>query len=520
MEMILMLNDFDNKISSIKEVLSNLPKNNIKNKKKYLDTVKLNKDEYLRYKDLIYKELVNRYNSILSVKRNDNIDRYKNDIDNMLENICYTNQYYTSYELSGLDRILFDLSHFYKGNLDRVHKDIDSAIKCFASANIKLEAKDFNFSRYTSEYMDYFIRCYNNGDVDTLKEKFSNIYWKCPDIIFHIEVNFKYLYWKNKKKFDNYYNMRKKEVFNKYNNNCLEYLNHYYEIKKSYDKEIFEDKYLLIDSFINNINNVSDYNDSKNSKNLEDLVSSYNSDMDINYSNIFSLYYSLIEYKGIMEVSNIIDKVKELYANKNQYKNVLKTKYKDISKLEGKLFSLNKKVNSKCLFKKKTDSYIENMDISIDNTIMEIKKLYDNLDFDRFYDMVSMLEDNASYYDILLLVRSNYIFLRSIYKEENDDVTNEYINDMILKLDELLLSPYNTIIDNIFINNNKDIGLIISDRYKLMSFNINSDMLDINNIDSIINTCKKILVYKSIKDNNINIEDMSFICEAKNNIDC
>ena len=110
--------------------------------------------------------------------------------------------------------------------------------------------------------------------------------------------------------------------------------------------------------------------------------------------------------------------------------------------------------------------------------------------------------------------------MRSIYKEENDDVTNEYINDMILKLDELLLSPYNTIIDNIFINNNKDIGLIISDRYKLMSFNINSDMLDINNIDSIINTCKKILVYKSIKDNNINIEDMSFICEAKNNIDC
>ena len=55
---------------------------------------------------------------------------------------------------------------------------------------------------------------------------------------------------------------------------------------------------------------------------------------------------------------------------------------------------------------------------------------------------------------------------------------------------------------------------------KLMNFNINSDMLDINNIDSIINTCKKILVYKSIKDNNINIEDMSFICEAKNIIDC
>lgn len=123
--------------------------------------------------------------------------------------------------------------------------------------------------------------------------------------------------------------------------------------------------------------------------------------------------------------------------------------------------------------------------------IIEIKKLYDELDFDRFYDIVSSLEDNTSYYDILLLVKSCFVYLRSIYKDNDESVEDNYIYDIINSIDDLLYCPYNTLVDNINIVNTKDLGIVISDKYRLMNFNINSDMLDINNIDSIINICKK-----------------------------
>lgn len=65
--------NIDNNISSIKEVLSSFPKNNIKNKEKYLNTVNSYKEEYLAYKNNIYNELNNRYNKILNINKDSNI---------------------------------------------------------------------------------------------------------------------------------------------------------------------------------------------------------------------------------------------------------------------------------------------------------------------------------------------------------------------------------------------------------------------------------------------------------------
>lgn len=507
--------NIDNNISSIKEVLSSFPKNNIKNKEKYLNTVNSYKEEYLAYKNNIYNELNNRYNKILNINKDSNISSLAEKIALSKSYFRFINPYCSSYELSLLDRILFDLSHYYKGDLDRVLKDIDNAINSFLVVGIRLSYKDFKFSRYAMEFMKCFFDNYYNNNIDVIKDKFSSLYWKCSNLIVHIEINFKYLYWKNKKIFDNYYKNYKKELFKDYDNDTCKYIDNYYEIKKEYDNKVKNSKYTIIYSFINKENDILQYDSVKNDKNLSDLILGYNTGMDINYDNVFDLYCSLLEYKKILDYSLIFDKFKELYSKKGDYKNKLKSKFKDISKLEGKLFSLNKKINSKCIFSKKSDSFYENLDISIDNLIIEIKKLYDELDFDRFYDIVSSLEDNTSYYDILLLVKSCFVYLRSIYKDNDESVEDNYIYDIINSIDDLLYCPYNTLVDNINIVNTKDLGIVISDKYRLMNFNINSDMLDINNIDSIINICKKILFYKSMVDRKINVDDISFVIKFK-----
>ena len=60
--------DFNKEIESIKEVLSNMPQNNKKNKSKYLDYINDNIKIYSENEENIIKEFV---------KRNDDIDKRK-----------------------------------------------------------------------------------------------------------------------------------------------------------------------------------------------------------------------------------------------------------------------------------------------------------------------------------------------------------------------------------------------------------------------------------------------------------
>ena len=65
--------------------------------------------------------------------------------------------------------------------------------------------------------METFFKEINDISSDTLKEKFENMYWKCPDLIIHIELNLRHIYINNKKNIDKYYEKQKQNVLNKLN---------------------------------------------------------------------------------------------------------------------------------------------------------------------------------------------------------------------------------------------------------------------------------------------------------------
>ena len=62
--------------------------------------------------------------------------------------------------------------------------------------------------------MTTFLEEMKKGDCNSgrVKDLFEQIYWKCPDIIIHIELNFRSLYLKNEKKIDKYYEDAKKQI--------------------------------------------------------------------------------------------------------------------------------------------------------------------------------------------------------------------------------------------------------------------------------------------------------------------
>ena len=74
-----------------------------------------------------------------------------------------------------------------------------------------------------------------------------------------------------------------------------------------------------------------------------------------NYDNLLKLLLNLKEYKEFIEYKSILETIVNLYKDKNTYQNLYNNKLKEISKNESELFSLNKKLNKKGIFKPKED---------------------------------------------------------------------------------------------------------------------------------------------------------------------
>ena len=113
----------------------------------------------------------------------------------------------------------------------------------------------------------------------------------------------------------------------------------------------------------------------------------------------------------------------------------------------------------------------------------------------------------------------------NLLRKENDNLTIEEAQKVITDLKEFIYSPYNTIINNISITEKKNVALIISDCYKLLSLNINAENLsDYSNVDSLLANIEIINLANIIKKQQISLDEIDYIVQVdtlnkkKNNI--
>ena len=189
------MNDYLNKLQAYKDMLASLPQNNIKNKKIYHENIKSIYDKEIIVLNDIHDEIKKRITSYLNVKENTEIPTLNKNINDIKQNLIITNNYASSYEKSGLDILLYNLTHYYKTDLSDIFETIEKVNDIFKSVNIILTAKDFNYSYYSNVFMNIYL-----NNKSSLVEKFDEIYWKCPDIITHLALNYKYLYKRSENK--------------------------------------------------------------------------------------------------------------------------------------------------------------------------------------------------------------------------------------------------------------------------------------------------------------------------------
>lgn len=502
-----MIDKITDEIAEIRENISILPHTKKADKKKYTEYLAKNITDYKEKGEYIKEEIIKRKTKYLEIVQNPKIKELAN-LEPDYNKIMCLSPLASSLNKMELDINLFKLKYYYKNNINEVNIAIKTIIKIFKEVGVTLTLDDFNYHKYVKEYMKMLFT--KNIDEKTLYTEFEKIYWACPEIITIIRLNFYSIYFNNKKQIDAYYTKTYKEE------NLNIYIDKLIKQQKEYDTLTHSDKRFIIDKFLNNELLLNDYTET----NITKLFNRYLNDKENehNYDNLLKLLLNLKEYKEFTEYKSILETIVNLYKDKNTYQNLYNNKLKEISKNESELFSLNKKLNKKGIFKPKEDKQRE-LSLKIDTILETLNTEYNELEEISIKDQIyNNIKDDTDLKETLEIVSINIKYFYDFYKEEYTNLTIEELIKLINKLKKYLYTNNLNIISNVKIVDNENICQNITDHYSLLNINITESDLE-EDIDTTIKNINTIITYYDIQKLNLDINKIEFLVQVqKNNI--
>ena len=140
--------------------------------------------------------------------------------------------------------------------------------------------------------------------------------------------------------------------------------------------------------------------------------------------------------------------------------------------------------------------------------------MYKQLEKEKVYNKISeYINENSTIYDVFKFANSFKPYVRDIAIENIPTITPEEIDELIIDFDRFVKTPNIQIINNIIIQETKNISLIIKDRYALLKFNITKEDVQEDNIDTLYQILKKLKFDINLEKANMNINKISEIIE-------
>ena len=526
------IEELNQMISADQEMLSLLPKNNKNDVDEYLKTIAHVRRKYKKIRKEVADEIKVRYHSIRRRGLKPEVIEIKKKLKEY-DNIFLLDDSNTTYEKMDLDKILYNLKHFYKSDLNLINADILECISAFKNCNINLTADDFEYNEFTHKYMTtFFEESKTNINSDKIKDTFEQIYWKCPDIIKHIKLNIEYLYIKNKKEIDRFYKNKRDELIKSFNKKDQEILQTYLGLKEEFFQKYNKDEFVILDKFLNKDFDINRYTNneikSEYSKIIKSDIDTLKADeQDIINDNIYKLCNTLYEYKNYLTYAIIISDMKKRNSANEKVVYSIDKDLKEISRLEAELLKANNKIK-KCskaeqkfsiFANKDSDSKVEELNKAVNEKINKLEELYNKLHESILNEQINkMFASNSTIYELLYFVSNHYsYFCKCLSKGQKGDDADEINKEAEFgELKEFLSNPqFNIIIKNLRVLEDKKIEQIIRDRYFLFNIEIPEDDLKQENLEDFMQSMNKIVMYNNIKNSELSYEDIKFMCELK-----
>ncbi len=487
-----MINKIQEEIDAINNNLSILPTDTNKKKEEYVAYIDSQLKVYNAKLKEIADEIEDRYHTYRKKYSNDSNPKTSSKID--VSSVKFTSDYLESYERMNLPYYIYEIGHYYKEDLNKINKIILYIIAAFEKVSIKLTIQDFNYTEVVNKYMAALLN--KDDDMHTV---FESLYWENSNLMNQIELNFRYLYFKYKKKIDAFFKNNvasSKELLEKYkqDNEYIDYCKH---------NNI---KYLSSQVLGKNVSVTEISRKSIESIATELLLTD---DREANYNNLLKLNDTLLEYKELLHFMFVIDDFKKLFEHKQEYKDVYNNKYKEIVKKEKELFKLNKKLNSR--FANGETKLNRN------NCLIELYKLYHELDDLKIQNTIFKdVNNDTTYHELLLIVTADFNYFVKLLKAENDNLTMKDIDENIIRLFRFVYCGELNIINNISISEDKNIPQIISDRYRLININLKEDKITLESIDSYLKNINNLVMHYDFVRNRISLDELEFIIYVEN----
>ena len=517
-------------IESKKTLISSMPINNKTNIKKYNNKIDLIREDYKYYKESVLKYINAKSESFEKAKKSKETDKIKKQFEEYKHIKFLLNDMNSFKEKLGLDNLLYDIHNYSNFTFEEINEIIKKLIDKFKTVGIELKESDFKYTYYVHEYMTEFFSC--NGNYSKLSNTFESIYWYNPNIIEHIELNFRKLINKHQKDFEQFIDKEQKTLITKNNfkdynefNNALK--NKFDEYLKSEEEELPD----IIDMAKNNKIDINNYFEDSNFRKLA----------------FENLTIKEIDYSDAKEFNKLLDTMRRLRSNALEYSNYLKytklfnyfkEKYKTPSSIdtnasalkaivnkinasEKKLESINNKIFNDSsgfgMFNKKKSDSVKNLKIESLNIAKELYALYYEEEKLKFENKVISLKADSLLLiaDVVKLYYSYNFFKRETFAKvfELSDY-NEIVN-MCDEFDEFASNPTNIVIKGINTFDDTDVSSVICNKYRLENINIELADLDEDNISALVNKIDYVFRINKIENSNLSIEKIWFIVQNK-----
>lgn len=526
------LNFIEEDIEAKKTLISTLPLRTKTNKKNYNEKIDLIKEKYENYKKSVKKYIESKSKTYEVKVIDKKLGKLSDDVAT-LEHIRFVlNPLNTYYEKMGFDNLIYQINHYADFQFESLNKIINEFLDKFEQAGIFLTSKNFDYTYYVNQYMSAFldVRTKKSSNYSKVSKIFEEIYWLNPNLIEHIEINFRKLIRNNSKIFNKYISdlqrkLKQESGIKNYDDCFLKLKNAYTALNRAEEENISDIVNLARSGKIN----INDY--LENSKvrtqvytelSLDSLNFNDKSEMENFYQSIYKLKSNVVEYSNYREFIPIMLDFKNTYekflsADSKQLDLKVKELEKNILEKEKKLSTINKKIfGNRILFFKQVDpEEIKTLKVDSTNLAQEIFKLYK--EYDKEYIKSKTLKTLNKSYTISEFLNLYYSF--DYFKKEAIKRVFE-INDydelmgIANNFDLFAMNPTNVIMDGTTLFENSDVSKIIVNKYRLAKINISDDDLHTDNIENLLNKIDLLLRIEKIEKSSITVDQIWFLTEV------
>lgn len=489
--------------------------------------------KYSKYKEVVLKELVKRYNKEkIQVRTEDNTTKAKN-IENKISEIekyiNYTNPINTFFDKLDFYKYFYILYRYEDYTFTEFNDAIDKILTIFENAGIKITGKDFYYNYYVTKYMEEFIENRKaKKPFNNLLSSFEEYYWHDSHIVKNIYLNLRSIIEKNKKQLDKY----TEKIIKKYEQEsgiksvkeCNELLEKQFlalaELHKE-DIEIILEKALRKEIDINNyLENSKVKKEVFDNMQIESIDETDEKQYKRFYENLEKLKNDLIQYKMFYQVQGMINNYKEDF-NQDEIKDdpkKIKKLLLEIAAKEKKLKKYNNKLSLKYISKKTKEKMMKQTETEALDISKEIMGLYENFDILFMQNrMTPFYEEPINIENVLNIYYSfRFYQLKTIRKMYQQAIPIKTLMYDSKKFDRLVIDPTHDLINVVPVFVDYHIKDVLLKKHRLNNLNILKADLDHDVIEDLTKKVDLLLRDKIIKESKFTAEKMNDIVKIYN----